>query len=346
MHIRTRKGGKRRKTVQIAGHDMQNAMKNSPHVAGAKDLVLATVESTREEDVRPASTWDVFNIPITTVSNPPSPENAQLDSDGILIIDSEKALLLHEYQSGIGTWMDLFDHGMSYQREVMRRAYFCPLIMQALCALTAKQLSLVRSEEAWDAVAVRYYGESLHLLINVLANTASCEKDALTGTILLSSYELLASPGFDHRRHVSGASTLIKTHNITAKSEGLARASFWIYARHDCAMALIHECPTMLPPEDWDVSLTTRELEEDVLGNQMLWLLAKVIAFTFDKGERQPEETLLATRSNLITEIDAWFAGLPPSFKSVPYGPTSREGYTKHCRCNVHISSNKAPIAC
>jgi hypothetical protein len=292
-------------------------------------LAPGTTESVVTEDVHPTSTWDVFNIPIGTVPSSPLSQGIQLNYEGPPGIDSEKVYLLQKYQDGIGLWMDLFDLKLNYQRAVIKRAYFSPLIMKSLCALTAKQLSRVNCEEIWDPVAVRYYGESLRLLINVLADEESCAEDALTGTILLSSYELLASPGLDHRRHVSGALTLIKTHNFTAKPKGLARAAFWIYVRLDIAMALIHECPTMFPPEEWGVSWTV-PLEEDAIANKMLWILAKSVAFTFQNGERFDQETLRTTRSELLAEIGAWFDALPPTFKGVQYGTRSREGFIKY----------------
>ncbi|PVH75722.1 hypothetical protein DL98DRAFT_657920 [Cadophora sp. DSE1049] len=239
------------------------------------------------------------------------------------------AELLHNYQRGIGAWMDLFDHGLNYQREVVRRAYSSQLIMQALCALSSKQLSMVTPGEVWHAAAGRYYGESLRLLISALVDATSSQQDALLATILLSSYELLASPGLDHRRHVLGAVTLIKKHDFTARSKSLERASFWVYARLDIALALINECPTMLGPEEWNVSWAEQEMEEDGLANQMLWILAKVIAFTFREGQVLPEADL-SFRSELLVEMNTWFEALPPSVKGVSYGPPSRDGFVKH----------------
>lgn len=281
------------------------------------------------EDAHPTSTWDVFNIPIATVPSSPLSQDVSLDYEETVVIDPEKVYLLQRYQNGIGLWMDLFDLELNYQRAVIKRARFSPLIMKSLCALTAKQLSMVNCEDIWDPVAGQYYGESLRLLINVLADMNSYAEDALTGTILLSSYELLASPGLDHRRHVSGALTLIKTHNFTAKSNGLAKAAFWIYARLDIAMALIHECPTMFPPGEWGVSWA-EQLDDDEIANKMLWILAKCIAFTFQPGERSSEEALRKTRSKLIAEIDTWFDGLPLSFKAVQYGTCCGEGFVKY----------------
>ena len=68
---------------------------------------------------------------------------------------------------------------------------------------------------------------------------------------------------------------------LKLNSKGLVGASFWVYARQDIAMALVHECPTMLPPEEWYVSYAEQETADDRLGNQIIWCLARVIAFTF-----------------------------------------------------------------
>ena len=197
-----------------------------------------------------------------------------------MVLDFEKVELLLEYQNGVGAWVDLFDSELSFQTTAVKRAHRSPLIMNAICALTAKQLSMASRRGMWEPVAVRYYGESLHHLINIPMNSNTCREDTFAATILLSSHEL-ASPGLDHRRHVSAALTLIKIHDLNSNSKGLVGASFWVYARQDIAMALVHECPTMLPPEEWYVSYAEQETADDRLGNQIIWCLARVIAFTF-----------------------------------------------------------------
>lgn len=282
-----------------------------------------------EGTVQPLSTWDIFDNPITNFSEQPSPRAIRSIHEETPLVDLEVADLLKEYQTGIGSWMDLFDHEMNYQLAVPRRAHSSSLIMLALCALTAKQLSMIRRGETWEPVASRYYGESLRLLISVLADPTASREDAFIATILLSSYELLASPGLDHRRHVAGALTLIKTHGFTAKVNGLAKSSFWIFARLDIAMSLIHECPTMLPPADWEVEPDDQEKREDYLANKMLWILAKVIAFTFQSSEEYSQNRNFSTRSDLLTEISSWYEGLPTSSGGIPYGPPSREGFVR-----------------
>lgn len=132
-----------------------------------------------------------------------------------MVLDFEKVELLLEYQNGVGAWVDLFDSELSFQTTAVKRAHRSPLIMNAICALTAKQLSMASRGGMWEPVAVRYYGESLHHLINMPMNSNTCREDTFAATILLSSHELV-SPGLDHRRHVSAALTLIKIHDLNS----------------------------------------------------------------------------------------------------------------------------------
>lgn len=139
-------------------------------------------------------------------------------------MDSEAAELLKRYQAGVAAWMDLFDHGMSYQRDVMQRVFSSQLLLQSACTLTAKQLSIVNSGQVWAPVVARYHGETLRDLIHLLADPTACQDNALTAITLLSSYELLAAPGAEHKRHLLGAMTLIKTRGINTRSKSPSKS--------------------------------------------------------------------------------------------------------------------------
>ncbi|KAJ6007200.1 hypothetical protein N7522_005551 [Penicillium canescens] len=181
----------------------------------------------------------------------------------------------------------------------------------------------------WKSIAVDYYGESLRHLIHTLDGPSYCSGDTLAATVLLSSYELLTSPGLDHHRHVSGAVTLIKSNLYNASSGGVATAAFWVYAWQDVAMALVHECPTMLPPEQWGIPWTDQETGEDSLGNRMIWIVAKVIAHTFREVDDAATQSLHRDKTGLIKELDTWRESLPTWFAGVSFGSRSEERFLK-----------------
>ena len=276
----------------------------------------------------PTSTWDVFNKsagPLRNVNSRSQPRPATETPS----IDAEKVTLLKEYQNGVGTWVGLFDNDLHLTHTIVKRALESPLLLNAICAVTARQMSLVGRGETWKSIAVNYYGESLRHLIHTLDGPSYCSGDTLAATVLLSSYELFTSPGLDHHRHVSGAVTLIKSNLYNANSGGAATAAFWVYARQDVAMALVHECPTIPPPEQWGIPWTDQETAEDSLGNRMIWIVAKVIAHTFREVDDAAKQSLHRDRTGLIKELDTWQESLPTSFAGVSFGSRSEEGFLK-----------------
>ncbi|PYH59849.1 Zn(II)2Cys6 transcription factor [Aspergillus niger CBS 101883] len=278
----------------------------------------------------PASTWDVFNSTSTPFGNalPPTQPIPPTISPSPPTLDAEKVTLLQEYQNGVGTWVSLFDSPRHLTHTIVERALGSPLLLNAICALTARQMSMAGRGEMWKTTAVHYYGESLHHLIHTLNGPSYGSDDTLAATVLLSSYELFTSPGLDHHRHVSGAVTLIRTNSHNASSGGLKAAAFWVYARQDVAMALVHECPTMLLPDEWGVEWTD-EMDEDCLGNKIIWIVAKVIAHTFGEVGGVAEHSLRRDRLRLVEELETWRGSLPTSFAGIPFGAPSEEGFIK-----------------
>ncbi|KAK0630318.1 hypothetical protein B0T17DRAFT_218509 [Bombardia bombarda] len=321
--------------------------------AGAEKLDISPAPA--PVTTSPKSTWDIFNtclpdVDFEEVVNVPSSSGSstsqppttpiftvggsrlvspgtfsQIDSQ-IVPLTAENAHLLTVYQAGVATWMDIFDHTCAYQREVPRRCLTSGLVLNSVCAFTAKNLSLLPSGDVWAATAARYYGDSLRMLIRYL-NSSSPQSDALTATMLLCSYELIAARGHEHQRHCYGALTLITTHGITAQSLGMDRANFWIYIRHEITVALVNEVPLQINPTEWNVTWPEEgNVEEDVLGNQLLWLLGRAINVAYTPiSHLSPGRE----RQEILTDAAMWFATLPVSFKGVKYGQPDDQGFNK-----------------
>jgi hypothetical protein len=223
--------------------------------------------------------------------------------------------------------MDIFDHSRSYQFEVPRRCLTSALLKKCVCAFTAKQLSLLPSGEIWSVPAVRYYGNALRLLIQHLdSNPGSTQGDALTANMLLSSYEMLEAHGYEHQRHIRGASTLIRIQGINAQCKGMDRANFWIYVRHEITIALENETTLQLSPKDWDVEWRHGEADEDALSNQLMWLVARAIDFVYAHDPPSSPNNIL---QDIHSEAAAWYGNLPVSFLGVKYGDSDDLGLVK-----------------
>ncbi|KAK3945112.1 hypothetical protein QBC46DRAFT_360656 [Diplogelasinospora grovesii] len=246
-----------------------------------------------------------------------------------LPLNVEAAYLLSVYTTGVATWMDVFDHSRSYQLEVPRRCLTSALLRRCVCAFTAKQLSLLPSGEIWSVPAVRYYGSALRLLIQHLdSNPGSSQGDALTANMLLSSYEMLDAHGHEHQRHLHGALTLVRMQGINAQCQGMDRANFWIYVRHDITIALEKETALQLSPKDWNVEWRHGEAEadEDVLANQLMWLVARAIDFVYAPDPPSSPNSVL---QDIQSEAAAWLDNLPVSFLGVKYSDSDDLGLVK-----------------
>ncbi|KAF2632255.1 hypothetical protein BU25DRAFT_145841 [Macroventuria anomochaeta] len=293
----------------------------------------------------PSSTLDIFRsyldgldqlveftppdngIATATTISPPTTTNWSGSAER-KSISSEGAFLLQTYVKTVATWMDLFDHSCTYQLRVPPLALASPLLFHCVCAFTANHLALSNTSlnASWKLVAVRHYGQALRLLIDALEDPF-CET-AMTGSMLLLSYEVHgAIKSEDYRRHFIGLTMLIKSRGITAQSSGTDCANFWIYCRHEIAVALANERPLVLDPAEWAVSWQEGEGREDVLGNQMMWILARVINLVF--GSDGAREASRPAREAFLQELNTWRAGLSPCFIGIPYGNADDDGFRK-----------------
>lgn len=243
------------------------------------------------------------------------------------IMTEEVMDLVRKYQSGIGAWMDVLDHSSNYRRQVTRRAASSALLMYSICALSAKQMSLVGEHSVWEPVAGRFYGQSLRLLIHNLNQLdASYDEVLVASILLLCSYELLALPGPDYRKHLQGVSSLLQSHCLSSITTNLDRASFWIYARHDVAMALINYCPTLISTSKWPDAMAGQNSEEDAAGNKVLWLLAKVIELRFAPPGSIPPDDGKQSLQEIGAEVNRWWDELPLTSHGLSSGELSEDG--------------------
>ncbi|KAI4660388.1 uncharacterized protein J4E88_003366 [Alternaria novae-zelandiae] len=172
----------------------------------------------------------------------------------------------------------------------------------------------------------KHYGESLRLLIEALSMPS--HEHALTASMLLLSYEIHgALRSEDYRRHFLGLTVLIKSRHVTAQSSGTDLANFWIYIRHEIVVAMASEQPLVLDPAEWEVSWVEGETREDILGNHMLWILARVLNLIFGPDGRT--EAGKEQRQSFLHEIEMWRRGLSDTFVGISYGEKDEDGFGK-----------------
>ncbi|KAF5851248.1 hypothetical protein GGP41_004087 [Bipolaris sorokiniana] len=151
---------------------------------------------------------------------------------------------------------------------------------------------------------------------------------ALTASMLLLSYEIHgALRSEDYRRHYLGLVSLVKSRRVTAQSTGIDLANFWIYVRHEIVVAMASEQPLVFNPAEWEVSWVEGETREDVLGNHVLWILARVINLVF--GPDGNTEVGKIQRQDFLHEMEIWRRGLSETFSGIPHGEKDEDGFCK-----------------
>lgn len=288
----------------------------APTFSNVDDALLSLVRPPTSLDMSSSSQSPLAGLlsphmPLTTPSSPST-------SPCFLPLSNEVVRLLETYNSCLAPWMDLCDHGCTFQRDVSRIAMASELVLKCVCAFSAKHLSLLASGGVWQPVASHYYGEALALLIRELG-CSQPQIDALTAAMLLSSYEVLVAHGDEHKRHFQGALNLIRLRGINAQSLGLDRANFWIYIRHELSMALSNGTPLHLHPQDWKVTWPEAGAGEDCMANCLLWLAARAINATY--GDCQQGD-----RVRLKNDIERWYDATSPIFRGNAYGQADRDG--------------------
>ncbi|PVH98767.1 hypothetical protein DM02DRAFT_643403 [Periconia macrospinosa] len=242
----------------------------------------------------------------------------------------EGAFLFHTYLRTVAIWMDLMDHENTYQTHIPRYILTSPLLFHSVCAFAARYLSLCNSQQlhsTWESVASSHYGEALQLMIRAL-NSPSHDH-IVTATILLSSYEIVSGIASErHRKHLLGQTMLIKYHKLSARSTGEDRANFWIHVRHEIGAALATERPVMLDPMEWGLTWHAEELREDVQGNHVLWILARVLNLIYGE-EKQDEASNWEKREGFLQELEDWRKAQLHTFIGIPYGEEDDDGFRK-----------------
>lgn len=308
--------------ADVIVHDAQSSLSQArrPSSGAARQVNAAQVLG-----YEPESTNDV--VQRVQLGSPNQLQPPPPTSTHHLRLSKQCIDLVQMYQDGIGIWMDVCDDTLTYQRHVVRLALSSELLLHSICALSAKQMSLVKERYLWDPVAADYYGTSLRLLVRDLDRSDVSRDTTLAAAILLCSYELLANPGTEYKRHLLGARTLIQTYRAMNGATDVERASFWIFARQDVAMAIMNETQTLIHPNEWAAAVDRLGNGEDSMGNKIIWLLARTVQLRFSSNDKFGSEP--SALDDVSSAIDQWWCDLPPTTHGIRIEGESEDGATE-----------------
>jgi hypothetical protein len=198
----------------------------------------------------------------------------------------------------------------------------CPMLLNAILALSARHLSISNSIDR--VVALQYHQACLAEYIPAVGQ--SNDSALLAATVLLRTFEELDQDGRDDENYLLGGSRLFSTPNLALEG-GLRQACFWIYLRtpptspsecfphadngkgQDIYIAFVTRRPVrtdldhhphhLIGDDDW------------TFANRITLLTAQVLRFSFS-GIRSGEEW-----ARLKAEVDAWWHNRPYGFRGI-----------------------------
>ncbi|KAI9053116.1 hypothetical protein LZ554_003383 [Drepanopeziza brunnea f. sp. 'monogermtubi'] len=97
--------------------------------------------------------------------------------------DPEEAYLFEHYVQELARWLDLCDPNHHFQIEVPRRAPNCPLLLNAIFALSARHLNLTRKYDT--GASNRYHAQCIKLMIPMLGLVQTNSDETLFASMIV-----------------------------------------------------------------------------------------------------------------------------------------------------------------
>ncbi|CZT11165.1 uncharacterized protein RCO7_09899 [Rhynchosporium graminicola] len=241
----------------------------------------------------------------------------QTENSAWPIKDAAEARLFEHYVLDLARWLDLCDPQGHFQYEVPKRAAKCPVLLKAILALSARQLTLTKREtESNEIAANQHYGDCIQLLIPVITRA---DENIFAALIILRVFEeidVFESDGTQGLAHIAGIQSFVRGHGSNLMQGGLGEAAFWVGLRQEIYVATIMHRAVQI--EIRHINRSVVPLSDFDWANRAVVHLADVLNCCFGHGV-DPEQC-----SRLQIESDRWQNDKPNSFSPYYYRGADR----------------------
>ena len=241
--------------------------------------------------------------------------------------DPQEAILFQYYMENLAGVLDITDIQRHFAIEIPERALFCPVLLHALLAFTARHLS--RTSDFDPAIADHHHNECLNLMIPMLDQKELVTDETLfAATIILRAFEETSEShtGFEPEHHLTGTSVFANAQLEFQSWGGLGHAAFWVFVRQDIYMSLLSQRPLKVDLNGWKERLSF-DLGFDATNDctwaqRMVWIVAEVVSSCFggEDGVRSRKGW-----DDLREKTDKWNLTRPKSFDPILYRPRDPE---------------------
>jgi hypothetical protein len=209
--------------------------------------------------------------------------------------------------------LDLCDPMQHFQVEVPRRAGICPILLNAIFALSARHLSHIGNYDSF--ASNRYHQECLKYLIPMLNNTATISDETLfAATIILRVLEEIDLPDSDLQGHMLGIQVFVGARDPYAMRGGLSEAAFWVGLRQEIYVATVKQKSVKIDLEHSLVDRSVEPASDFEWANRAVVHYADVLNCCFG-----PKGVALSRWMELKEYSEKWQDLKPSSFTPIYY---------------------------
>ncbi len=217
-----------------------------------------------------------------------------LEQSSFPLSDLEEATLLRYYVQRLAQDFDLSDPQRHFRTVVPQRAATCPLLLNAIYALSAKHLSRVSNYD--PLISDKYHQECLRRVIPALSDSAAIlDENLLACTIILRHLEEFEVPlsGYspsDRQSHLLGSHAFIRAQEHSPMSDGLRKAAFWVGLRQEIYVAFVNQRSIAIELNNFNLDRSCDPAPDYVWACRAVALCADAIRFFYGKDDRLNSE--------------------------------------------------------
>ena len=232
--------------------------------------------------------------------------------------DAQEAMLFQYYMESLAGQLDVTDMQRHFAVDVPERALFCPVLLEALLAFSARHLS--RTSDFDSAVADHHHQACVRLMIPMLDQKKLVADETLfAATVILRAFEETteSTMGSEPERHLTGTAVFANAQLDFQTWGGLGHNAFWIYVRQCIYMSLLTQTQLKVDLEGWEQRLSFNlgfeETNDCTWAQRMIWIVAEIVSGCFGKN--------VLDWDDLKAKVDKWELRRPKSFDPILYRP-------------------------
>jgi hypothetical protein len=236
--------------------------------------------------------------------------------------DAQEAMLFQYYMESLASQLDITDIQRHFAIDVPERALFCPVLLEALLAFSARHLS--RTSDFEPAIADQHHQACVQLMIPMLDEKELIADETLfAATVILRAFEETSEErmGSEPERHLTGTSVFANAQLGFQTWGGLGHNAFWCYVRQCIYMSLLTQTKLKVDLKGWEEQLSFDlgfdDTSDCTWAQRMIWIVAEVVSCSFGDGKGDWD--------HLAAKVDLWDTRRPKSFDPILYRPRDAE---------------------